>query len=140
MRFYVASSLENADRVRQIRDKLLVFDWQLTYDWTEHGPVRYDPARMMLVCDAEIHGVLSSDVFILLLPGGRGAHVELGLAMSSPARRIALWSPDPDTDFGRGPKTSLFYHRRNVWHMRCPFEKLDEAILDIMPLSGMVAR
>lgn len=116
--FYIASRLENAAQVRELRDLLTAAGWTCAYDWTAHGSVRSDdgdPAareRITEVAAAEVIGA-AADVFIALLPGGRGTHVEIGVAIAThwdnPAS-VVLWSPQSEVDFGTSKETSAFYH------------------------------
>jgi hypothetical protein len=81
---YIASRLENAAAVRELRDELAKHDVVLTYDWTEHGSVQNEGAeRMRDVAHAEASGVEEADLVIVLLPGGRGTHVEIGIAIGA---------------------------------------------------------
>jgi len=120
--YYIASRLENAPQVRELRDLLTAAGWRITYDWTTHGSVRggeADRQRIREVAAAERDGVLNAGVFIGLLPGGRGMHVELGLALAcaafereigAPPPVVVLWSPQGERDFGFTEATSAFYH------------------------------
>lgn len=91
-RYYIASSLDNADQVRSLKAKLDAAGWEHTYDWTVHGSVqREGAARLAEVADDETDGVLCADVVIVLLPGGRGTHTELGMA-------VAMAALDPDDE------------------------------------------
>ncbi len=118
MKYYIASGLENAAQVRALKAILDARGWEHTYDWTVHGSVQTEGLeRISEVADAEVEGVLRADIIIVLLPGGRGTHVELGMALAGAALdgvldalRIVLYSPDPERDFGVGGKTCAFYH------------------------------
>jgi hypothetical protein len=82
VRFYIASKLENAAAVRALASRLVSFGWTWTYDWTAHGSVQDSgPERIREVAVAEAVGVTSADLVIVLLPGGRGTHAELGIAI-----------------------------------------------------------
>src|SRR5688500_16566149 len=82
LRFYIASSLDNIEAVNRLRDELVECGYVQSYDWTEHGSVQANPESWKEVCDAEITGVFDADFLIVLLPGGRGTHVELGIALA----------------------------------------------------------
>ena len=109
MRYYIASKLENAPRVRQMRDHLNNLGHQQTYDWTTHGPV-YGAGlqRLTEVSIHEINGVLLADVVIVLWPGGRGTHVELGAAIAA-NKRVAFISPLAEHHSATA-ETCAFYH------------------------------
>ena len=83
MRVYIATKLENTEAHNRVRDELAVDGWHLTYDWTTHGPVwREGHKRMGEVAVAELKGVRDAAVVVVLLPGGRGTHAELGMALA----------------------------------------------------------
>lgn len=83
MNFYVASKLSNAESVRRVHQALRDDGHTLTYDWTLHGPVwREGWKRCRQVSVFELEGVKDADVVVVLLPGGRGTHVELGAALA----------------------------------------------------------
>lgn len=84
MKFYIASGLENAGQVAELRDILTSLGGQVTYDWTLHGSVQdQGPDRIAEVAGLEAAGVIDADMVIVLLPGGRGTHVELGMAIGN---------------------------------------------------------
>lgn len=84
MRVYIATRLENHRDHNRLRDLLAERGIGLTYDWTTHGPVWRDgPDRIRAVAQAEALGVTSADLVIVLLPGGRGTHAELGIAIGA---------------------------------------------------------
>lgn len=78
MKIYIASSLSNMAEVRRLRDELILLGHEITYDWTEHGPA---PDRLPEICEKEMVGVTYADLVFVILPGGKGTHVELGLAL-----------------------------------------------------------
>ena len=89
----------------------------ITYDWTAHGSVWKDGAdRIRKVAQAEMQGVLDADYVVVLLPGGRGTHTELGMALAD-GKPVILYGTDDDFS---GPKTCAFYHHplvRRLWHL-----------------------
>jgi len=105
---YVASGLENWKRARRIINALQAAGIQITYDWTtwgekifgETGVVDQSQIRaesnLRETAENEIHGVLSADIILALLPGGRGTHFELGLACAllPPGRVVIVMGMD----------------------------------------------
>ena len=83
LKVYVASRLENFAEVRVMYAVLRDVGLSVSYDWTRDGDVR---GRGVLarreVSEKEIRAVRESDALVLLTPGGRGAHVELGAALA----------------------------------------------------------
>lgn len=90
VRFYLASSLDNLPEIDQLAKRLVGLGHEHTYNWCEHGRVyRSDRSReenetnMRATATAELGGVEAADMVIVVLPGGRGTHVELGAALAS---------------------------------------------------------
>lgn len=82
MRVYIATSLERVQEQRALAARLRRLGHEITYDWSVHGSVQHlGPDRIREVAAAEVAGVVAADVVIVLLPGGRGTHVELGIAL-----------------------------------------------------------
>lgn len=89
LRFYIASSLSNAENVTKLAAALKAEGHIHTYNWCEHGHVFKDDntreqneAIMQETAEKESEGVASADVVIVLMPGGKGTHVELGMALA----------------------------------------------------------
>ncbi len=125
MRFYIASGLENRERVKTVADKLTALGHTLSYDWTEHGDVRDKGLDVLTgIATSEAFAVIDSDCVLILLPGGKGTHTELGLALASRAnKRILLWS-ETGMEFHSDKNTCAFYHHPSVQQMVFPFEDL----------------
>ncbi len=129
MRYYVASGLENKDRVRRVIDKIATRGHTISYDWTLHGDVRGRGEEMLnTVAGNETFVVIDASCVLILLPGGRGTHTELGLALASRSnKRIILWS-ETGEEFGCDAKTCAFYHHSAVERLHCSFEELLDRI------------
>lgn len=109
MRVYIATRLENYAMHNAVRDALIAQGHEITYDWTVHGPVWRDGTeRIAEVQGLERDGVAHAHVVVVLLPGGRGTHVELGMALAL-GKSIVLWSPSADV-FTAHPDSCAFYH------------------------------
>lgn len=81
MKFYIASSFANKDRVNYIRLKLLSEGYSLTYDWTVNERA-ITAKQLHRIGTLEQSAIAACDIFILLLPAGKGSHVELGMALA----------------------------------------------------------
>lgn len=108
MNVYIATKLENHAEHNRLRDRLRQLGVGLTYDWTTHGPV-YDRGHEGIreVAALEAGGVIAADLVVALLPGGRGTHAEIGIALG--AGRPVLVVPESRADI-EGPSTCAFYH------------------------------
>lgn len=134
MKYYIASRIENMENVRTLRDALAASGWVITYDWTTHGSVRSgpnaDPALLGPVCENELNGVLAAEVVIVLLPGGRGAHAELGAALAAwtlrgkPSWLVVCAPPGQESLLGGDEATTVFYHHPHVDQIVCGLESL----------------
>ena len=110
-RFYVASSFSNIVNVRCLAQTLECKGYINTYDWTQNASARdANPVTLADLCSIGQHekdAALSADVVVILLPGGKSTHVELGIAIAR-GKRTILHSPD---DFINNLETtSTFYH------------------------------
>lgn len=94
-RFYIASSLSNRAKVSHLRDVLVSKGWNHTYDWTKNAPP-ITKEELHAIGLAEMKGVQSADLLIALLPGGKGTHIEIGLALAQKIP-ILLYSEDEAT-------------------------------------------
>ena len=113
IKLYIAAKLENHEQHNWVRDRLAPFA-TLTYDWTTHGSVKgTSPARTGEVADREMNGVERADAVIVLLPGGRGTHAELGMALAF-GKPLGIYSPNP-RHFEVGPDTCAFYWPDGVY-------------------------
>lgn len=133
--YYIASGLENAAAVRALKTVLDAEGWHHTYDWTVHGAVSVDRLP-----EVSAEGVWMADVVIVLLPGGRGTHTELGIAigMVDPVvfgpdedrMRIVVYSANPG-DFEIKGQTCAFYHHPCVER----FTSMDEMIDSLLKVN-----
>ncbi len=125
MKIYVASSLNNRDMAAKLVSQLRLSGHMITYDWTQRGDVRNNGEMAMLeTSQNEINAVMNADWVIVLLPGGKGTHTELGVALATRERKkIWIWSED-EAPFGGGSATCVFYHHPDVTCLSCSFEDL----------------
>lgn len=113
MKIYIASRLENHPQVKAVRDALVADGHSITYDWTRHGSVQGEGEdRLREVAAAERAGVMTADIVIVLLPGGRGTHAELGIA-NALGIPVILVSKTRDM-FQADSATCAFYWNDNV--------------------------
>lgn len=124
MKIYIASKLENYRQVQAVRDALVSAGHSITYDWTQHGSVQGQGIeRLREVAENERRGVVSADAVVVLLPGGRGTHAELGMACALNIP-VMLMADNPNSFFQPDEYTCAFYWNRNVQHYTCPDEGL----------------
>lgn len=108
MKFYIANRLENAETVKRVATVLKAAGHEHTYDWTTHGSVQSEgEERLRQVAENELNGVLNADLVIVILPGERGTHTELGIALGN-KKRIIICAED-DNMFLQDERTCAFY-------------------------------
>lgn len=110
MNFYIASSFKNKEIVKVLAVQLKMEGFYHTYDWTIND--RADSMDLLAsLGENELSAVRNSDFLVMLLPGGKGSHIEMGIALGL-GKRVYLYSPNNDIyDFD---KTSTFYHVAGV--------------------------
>ncbi|MCI8467481.1 MAG: group-specific protein [Bacilli bacterium] len=82
MKFYVGSGMKNCELVNYYAKLLKENGWEQTHDWVKNISDDISRDDMIKYASLESKGVADADVVIMLLPGGRGAHIELGMAMA----------------------------------------------------------
>ncbi len=123
MNYYIASSLENAPTVQKLAAKLNAQGWTQTYDWTTHGGVQgLNTEQMAEIAKNEIQGVRDADIVIVLLPGGRGTHVELGAAIAM--NKLVFLYGKYERDFYRGGELCPFYKYPGVIEAKRAIDEL----------------
>lgn len=82
MKFYIGSGMKNCELVNYYSKILKENGWEQTYDWVKE--IREDVSidDMIEYAKLESQGIVNCDVVVILLPAGRGAHIELGMAMA----------------------------------------------------------
>ena len=129
MRFYISSGIDNHARVSELASVLTGRGHEQTYDWTEHGDIRREGERVMSeVAFNELRAVRDAELLLVLLPGGKGTHTELGLAIATRSnKRIIIWSETGD-EFIADERTCMFYFHPSVERLVCPFEELKKLL------------
>jgi nucleoside 2-deoxyribosyltransferase len=125
MRFYIASGFENKEKVRWVSRKLVEAGHTHTYDWTKNNRASTEGELRAIGVD-ERNAVLESDVVLVLLPGGKGTHTELGMAIGL-KKNIYLFSSkrlDPAT-------ATTFYYLDGINHYHGKIEKFTRYIIEL---------
>lgn len=82
MNFYIGSGMKNCKLVDYYVKVLNENGWNQTYNWVENVNDDVSIEDMTVYAKLESQGIIDSDVVIILLPAGRGAHIELGMALA----------------------------------------------------------
>lgn len=82
MKFYIGSGFKNCALVNYYAKVLEENGWEYTYSWTKHICDDVTEDDLIKYARLEQKGIIDSDVVIILLPAGRGTHIELGMALA----------------------------------------------------------
>ena len=82
MNFYIGSGMKNCELVNYYAKILKENDWKQTYNWVENINEDVSIEDMTVYAKLESQGIFDSDVVIILIPAGRGAHIEIGMALA----------------------------------------------------------
>ncbi len=69
--------MKNYELVNYYAKVLQKNGWSQTYDWVKNINGDIDIDKMKKYAKCEKQGIFDSDVVIILLPAGRGSHIEL---------------------------------------------------------------
>lgn len=127
MKFYVGSGLQNIELVREVATELHRYGWHQTYDWTqnERADTFLDLKR---IGNFEKEAIEDADYVLILLPGGKGSHIELGMAIAL-KKQVFLYSPHGEAMDMK--LTSAFYHLPEVEICTGSVEKLISKVTNI---------
>lgn len=93
-RFFLSTQLDQSAKADAISASLELRGWKRTFTWNvDDGSATDGHARKAI---AELEGVRAADVLVVLLPGGRGTHVEIGAALAL-GKPVILHAPDRET-------------------------------------------
>ena len=134
MKFYIATRLENAANHNLLRDLMVEQGHSITYDWTVHGPVwREGAERIREVSELELKGVADANVCLVLMPGGRGTHVELGIALG--LQKPCLVISENAQELMATSETCAFYHHPRVLRVSLQHLGLHQANIPALAAS-----
>ena len=111
MKFYVGSGMQNAELVDYYAKKLIEKGWTQTYNWVATINDDVSLSEMVEYAGLESQGVRDAEVVIVLLPGGRGSHIELGMALALKKKIFLCSSTKEEFDIGN---TVAFYGLPNI--------------------------
>ena len=103
--------------------------WRHTYNWAKNINYEETVEDLIEYSKLEKKGIIDSDVVIILLPAGRGSHIELGMAIAL-NKKIILCSATKE-DFSI-ENTVGFYELPNIVKL---VGNADENIKEIIKLQ-----
>jgi nucleoside 2-deoxyribosyltransferase len=93
-RFYLSTQIDRYGEASPLLEALKTEGWEQTFDWAGRGASSESEYADLAV--AEITGIRDADVVIVILPGGRGTHAELGAALAM-GKPVILHAPSRKT-------------------------------------------
>lgn len=82
MKFYIGSGLKNYKLVNYYAKILKENGLEETYNWVKNIKNDITKKDLEKYAEEETQAIVNSDIIIILLPAGRGTHVELGMALA----------------------------------------------------------
>ena len=82
MRFYIGSGFKNCELVNYYSKILEKNGWKHTYNWAKNISNNETIEDLIKYSKLEQQGIIEADIVIILLPAGRGTHIELGMALA----------------------------------------------------------
>ena len=126
MKFYIGSGFKNCDLVNYYAKKMEEYGWKHTYNWTSNMSKDVTKENLIEYAKLEKQAISDSDIVVILLPAGRGTHVELGMAIAL-NKRIFLCSSTSE-EFSM-QNTVNFYQLPNIEKIfGTPDENLEEIL------------
>lgn len=95
MKFYIGSGFKNCELVNYYSKVLQENGWKHTYNWTKNISNNPTVEDLIKYSKLEQNAIIDADVIIILLPAGRGTHIELGMALAL-NKKIFLCSASED--------------------------------------------
>lgn len=82
MKFYIGSGFKNCELVNYYSKILEENGWEHTYNWAKNISNDETIEDLIEYSKLEQKGIIDAGVVIILLPAGRGTHIELGMALA----------------------------------------------------------
>jgi len=136
VKFYIATGTGRIEDQHKVREVLQKYGHTQTYDWTQHGKLTdVGEDVMQKVCHSEMEGIAQADFVVVLLPGGRGTHGEVGMAAIA-RKPTFIHSTDP-ARFDPSDKawcgTTFYFHDRAT---RLVMPKVEDFAFRVCQLVG----
>ena len=133
MKFYIGSGIKNCEAVNYYSKILEENGLHHTYHWVKNINGDKTMEDLIEYAESEQQGIIDSDAVIILLPAGRGTHIELGMALAL-NKRIFLCS-ETNEAFSIESTVNFYQFPNIVRLVGTPDENLKEII---KLLKGMI--
>lgn len=82
MKFYIGSGMKSCELVNYYSKILEEKGWKYTYNWAKNINGDETIKDLIEYSKLEQQGIIDSDDVIILLPAGRGTHIEIGMSLA----------------------------------------------------------
>lgn len=128
MKYYIASSFLNKEIVNEIINQLDDKGFTNTYNWTLNDKASNE-TELKNIGQAEFEAVKKSEVLIVILPGEKGTHIEMGIALGCGIQVVIAYFDDNILDINN---SATFYYLDNVSHIKVTEENVAESLYNFI--------
>lgn len=125
MKYYIASSFANKEIVNQTIKSLNNLGFNNTYNWTLNEKAD-NKLKLKNIGIEELNAVKDADILITILPGGKGTHIEMGIALCCNKPVIIAYFNEELISI---ENSATFYHLDNVKHILVTEENIVDELV-----------
>lgn len=125
MKYYIASSFANKEIVRLTIKSLNNLGFINTYNWTLNEKAD-NKLKLKNIGIEELNAVKDADILIAILPGGKGTHIEMGIAIGFNKPVLIAYF---NKELISVDNSATFYHLDNVKHILVTEENIVDKLV-----------
>lgn len=125
MKYYIASSIANKEIVNLTIQSLNNLGFINTYNWTLNEKAD-NKLKLKNIGIEELNAVKDADLLIVILPGGKGTHIEMGIALGYNKPIILAYFNEESITV---ENSATFYHIDNVKHILVTEENIVDELV-----------
>lgn len=125
MKYYIASSIANKEIVNLTIKSLNNLGFINTYNWTLNEKAD-NKLKLKNIGIEELNAVKDADILIAILPGGKGTHIEMGIAIGFNKPVLIAYF---NKELISVDNSATFYHLDNVKHILVTEENIVDKLV-----------
>ncbi len=127
MKYYLSTEYNcKIRKVNQLKRAMEAAGYKLTHDWLTYRKEEHETDTLLTdVCGKELSGIGNADFLLVLLPGYRGTHTELGIAIAM--QKPVIIAGTREEFLNKARRSCPFYYAPLVTRM--VYEEFDAAII-----------
>lgn len=125
MKYYIASSFANKEIVNLTIKSLNNLGFINTYNWTLNEKAD-NKLKLKNIGIEELNAVKDADILIAILPGGKGTHIEMGIAIGFNKPVLIAYF---NKELISVDNSATFYHLDNVKHILVTEENIVDKLV-----------